>query len=181
MSVNVFCDDKGINMSASVNKVILLGNLGRDPEFKTTGDGQEFVTFSLATSESWTDKATNERREKTEWHNIVIFSRGLIKFAKYLTKASKVLVEGRLQTRRYTDSNGVEKYTTEVVIQPFEGNLVLLDPKPKNMSRDDHDDGHSGKRHDFKRDNDSMGGKKSASVYDNGSASDYETDDELPF
>jgi single-strand DNA-binding protein len=115
-------------MAGSVNKVILVGNLGRDPEIRSTQGGTRVANLSLATSESWRDKNTGERREKTEWHRIVIFNENLVKVAEqYLKKGSKIYVEGSLQTRKYTDQSGVEKYSTEVVLQGFRGELTMLD------------------------------------------------------
>ena len=107
-------------MSGSVNKVILVGRLGKDPVVRRMGSGDSVVSFGLATSETWRDKATGERKEKTEWHNVVIFNENLGKIAEqYLKKGSTVYVEGALQTRKWTDQSGVEKYTTEVVLQRF--------------------------------------------------------------
>ncbi len=115
-------------MAGSVNKVILVGNLGRDPEIRTTQDGKEIANITLATSESWKDRNTGERREKTEWHRIVVFNDGLIGVIKnYLKKGSKIYVEGALQTRKWTDQAGVEKYSTEVVLQGFGSALTMLD------------------------------------------------------
>ena len=114
-------------MAGSVNKVILVGNLGRDPEVRHTQDGKAIVNLSIATSESWRDRATGERKEKTEWHRVVIFNENLAKVAEqYLKKGSTVYVEGQLQTRKYTDKDGVEKYSTEVVLQNFRGELTML-------------------------------------------------------
>ena len=114
-------------MAGSVNKVILVGNLGKDPEARSMNNGGEVVSFSIATSENWNDKQSGERKEKTEWHNIVIFNENLGKIAKqYLRKGSSVYVEGQLQTRKWTDQNGNDKYTTEVVLQRFRGELTLL-------------------------------------------------------
>jgi single-strand DNA-binding protein len=115
-------------MAGSVNKVILVGNLGKDPEIRRTQDGRPIANLSVATSETWRDKATGERREKTEWHRVVIFNEGLSKIAEqYLKKGAKVYLEGSLQTRKYTDQQGVEKYTTEVVLQGFNCALTMLD------------------------------------------------------
>jgi single-strand DNA-binding protein len=115
-------------MAGSVNKVILVGNLGKDPEIRRTQDGRAIANLSVATSESWRDKATGERKEKTEWHRVVIFNEGLAKVAEqYLKKGAKVYVEGQLQTRKWTDQAGVEKYSTEVVLQNFNSNLTMLD------------------------------------------------------
>lgn len=117
-------------MAGSVNKVILVGNLGRDPEIRTTQDGKEIANITLATSESWRDRNTGERREKTEWHRVVVFNDGLIGVIKnYLHKGSKVYIEGSLQTRKWTDQSGVEKYSTEVVLQGFGSALTMLDNK----------------------------------------------------
>ncbi|MGH7101142.1 MAG: single-stranded DNA-binding protein [Acetobacteraceae bacterium] len=115
-------------MAGSVNKVILVGNLGRDPEVRTTQDGQKIVQLSLATSESWNDRASGERKEKTEWHRVVIFNDRLADVAeRFLRKGRKIYVEGALQTRKWTDQSGQEKYTTEIVISRFRGELTLLD------------------------------------------------------
>ena len=115
-------------MAGSVNKVILVGNLGKDPEIRRTQDGRPIASLSIATSDTWRDKATGERKEKTEWHRVVIFSEGLAKVAEqYLKKGAKVYIEGQLQTRKWTDQSGAEKYTTEVVLQNFNSNLTMLD------------------------------------------------------
>jgi single-strand DNA-binding protein len=144
-------------MAGSVNKVILVGNLGKDPEVRRMTSGEPVVSFSLATSESWRDKASGERKEKTEWHRVVIFNKNLAEVAeKYLRKGSKVYVEGALQTRKWTDKDGQEKYTTEIVLQNFRGELTMLDTRggeggggrervaageaPSRFQRDDMDD-----------------------------------------
>jgi single-strand DNA-binding protein len=115
-------------MAGSVNKVILIGNLGKDPEVRTTQDGQKIVNLTLATSENWTDRNSGERKERTEWHRVVIFNDRIGEVAeRFLRKGRKVFVEGSLQTRKWTDQSGQERYTTEVVIQRFRGELVLLD------------------------------------------------------
>lgn len=117
-------------MAGSVNKVILVGNLGRDPEVRTTQSGDKVVNLSVATSERWKDKSTGENRERTEWHRVVIFNERLADVAeKYLRKGSKVYLEGQIQTRKWTDQSGVEKYTTEVVLQRFRGELTMLDSR----------------------------------------------------
>jgi single-strand DNA-binding protein len=117
-------------MAGSVNKVILVGNLGRDPEIRRTQDGRPIANLSVATSESWRDKNTGERKEKTEWHRVVIFNEGLCKIVEqYLKKGAKVYLEGQLQTRKYTDKDGVEKYSTEVVLQGFNSALTMLDAR----------------------------------------------------
>lgn len=115
-------------MAGSVNKVILVGNLGADPEIRRTQDGRPIANLSIATSESWRDRNTGERREKTEWHRVVIFNEGLCKVVEsYVKKGSKVYIEGQLQTRKWTDQNGQDKYTTEVVLQGFNSSLTMLD------------------------------------------------------
>jgi len=115
-------------MAGSVNKVILVGNLGRDPEIRRLGSGDPVCNLRIATSESWKDKASGERKEKTEWHSVVIYNDNLSRVAEqYLRKGSKVYIEGQLQTRKWTDQSGVEKYTTEVVLQRFRGELTILD------------------------------------------------------
>jgi single-strand DNA-binding protein len=115
-------------MAGSVNKVILIGNLGADPEIRRTQDGRPIANLRLATSDSWRDKATGERREKTEWHRVVIFNENLCRIAEqYLKKGSKVYIEGALQTRKWQDQSGQDRYSTEVVLQGFRGELTLLD------------------------------------------------------
>jgi single-strand DNA-binding protein len=149
-------------MAGSVNKVILVGNLGKDPEVRRTQDGRPIVHLSVATSENWKDKNTGERREKTEWHRVVIFSEGLARVAEqYLKKGSKVYLEGSLQTRKWTDQNGQEKYTTEVVLQGFNSTLTMLDGR-----RD------SGGGSDFSEE--PRGGSSSG-------GQSFELDDEIPF
>ena len=116
-------------MAGSVNKVILIGNVGRDPEIRQSADGRKIINLSVATSETWKDKS-GERQEKTEWHRVVIFNQALADIAeRYVKKGSKLYVEGALQTRKWTDNSGVEKYTTEVVLGNFRGKLTLLDSK----------------------------------------------------
>lgn len=117
-------------MAGSLNKVILIGNLGKDPEVRRMGSGDPVVNLSVATSETWRDKQTGERKEKTEWHRVVIFNDQIAKVAEqYLKKGMKVYVEGQLQTRKWTDNSGVEKYSTEVVLQKFRGELQMLDSR----------------------------------------------------
>jgi len=115
-------------MAGSVNKVILIGNLGADPEIRRTQDGRPIANLRIATSDSWRDKNTGERREKTEWHRVVVFNEGLRKvIEQYVKKGSKVYIEGALQTRKWTDQSGVEKYSTEIVLQGFNSTLTMLD------------------------------------------------------
>ncbi|MBA3810644.1 MAG: single-stranded DNA-binding protein [Caulobacteraceae bacterium] len=115
-------------MSGSVNKVILVGNLGRDPEIRTLNSGDRVASFTMATSETWRDRTSGERRERTEWHRVSIFNDNLVKVAEnYLRKGSKIYLEGALQTRKYNDASGVEKSATEIVLQKFRGELTMLD------------------------------------------------------
>lgn len=152
-------------MAGSLNKVTLIGNLGRDPEIRNTNDGREIANFTLATSETWKDKATGERREKTEWHRVVVFSEGLVRVIKeFVKKGSKLFVEGALQTRKWVDASGQERYTTEIVLQNFNSTLILLD------SRGGFDSSPSGDNSSF---------KDSASEKSNFDHSDL--DDEIPF
>lgn len=138
-------------MSGSVNRVILIGNLGRDPEVRTMNDGSEVVNLSIATSESWRDKSSGERREKTEWHRVVVFNENLVKVAKeYLKKGSKIYLEGQLQTRKWTDQYGAEKYVTEVVLQRYKGELTMLDSRDQNgHSNQNSGGGHSSGNDEF--------------------------------
>lgn len=117
-------------MAGSVNKVIIVGNLGRDPEVRSFQNGGRVCNLSIATSESWKDKTTGERKERTEWHRVVIFNENLVKIAEqYIKKGTKVYIEGQLETRKWTDQSGVEKYTTEVVLRPYRGELTILDSR----------------------------------------------------
>jgi single-strand DNA-binding protein len=124
-------------MAGSVNKVILVGNLGRDPEVRRAPSGDAIVNFSIATSESWRDRQTGEKREKTEWHNIVIFNENLGKIAEqYLRKGTKVYIEGALQTRKFQDKSGQERQTTEIVLQKFRGEMTILDSRSGGSGED---------------------------------------------
>lgn len=142
-------------MAASINKVILLGNLGRDPEVRNAQDGSKIVNFPLATSESWKDKASGERKDRVEWHRIVIFNPALADICeKYLHKGSKICVEGQLQTRKWQDNTGTDRYTTEVVLTRYRGDITLLDSK---------------------------GGDDAPSFQDTAPITDLGTDDNIPF
>ncbi len=128
-------------MAGSVNKVILVGNLGKDPEVRRLNSGEPVVNLSVATSENWRDKQSGERKEKTEWHRVVIFNENIAKVAEqYLKKGAKVYIEGQLQTRKWTDQAGVEKYSTEVVLQKYRGELTMLDGKGDGGGRVVEDD-----------------------------------------
>jgi single-strand DNA-binding protein len=162
-------------MAGSVNKVILVGNLGKDPEIRRTQDGRPIAQLSVATSESWRDKNSGERKEKTEWHRVVIFSEGLAKIAEqYLKKGAKVYLEGQLQTRKYTDKDGVEKYSTEVVLQGFNSTLTMLDGRSGGAGGGaDSSDG------DFGSSGASAPRRQPAMAGGGGKRSDM--DDEIPF
>lgn len=115
-------------MAGSVNKVILIGNLGRDPEVRTFGNGGKVVNLRIATSESWRDKQSGERKERTEWHSVAIFNEGIAKVAEqHLRKGSKVYIEGQIETRKWQDQSGADRYSTEIVLRPYKGELTLLD------------------------------------------------------
>ena len=117
-------------MSGTVNKCLIIGNVGRDPEIRSFQSGGRVASFSVATSESWKDKATNEKKERTEWHKISVFNEKLVDVVeKYIKKGSKVYIEGQLETRKWTDKDGIEKFTTEIVIRPFRGEITMLDSK----------------------------------------------------
>jgi single-strand DNA-binding protein len=132
-------------MAGSVNKVILVGNLGRDPEIRSTQDGTRVANLSLATSESWRDKSSGERRERTEWHRVVVFNDRLVDVCeRFLKKGSKIYIEGALQTRKWTDQSGAEKYTTEVVLQKFRGELTMLDGRSGGAGGGAEDDAGGG-------------------------------------
>ena len=148
-------------MVGSINKVILVGNVGKEPEFKTLPSGGTMASLVLATSESWIDKPSGERREKTEWHRIAVFVEGLVNIIKnYVHKGSKLYVEGAIHTRKWMDASGVEKYSTEIVLQGYNSTLTILDSK--------------------KVGNDN-GSQSSSSEFDNGGFSDSRIDDDLPF
>jgi single-strand DNA-binding protein len=165
-------------MAGSVNKVILVGNLGRDPEIRRTQDGRPIANLSVATSESWRDKTTGERKEKTEWHRVVIFNEGLCKVVEqYLKKGAKVYLEGALQTRKYTDKDGVEKYSTEVVLQGFNSTLTMLDARGGGASGGE-DFGGGGSSDDFGSRGPSAA-RKPAMAGAGGKRGDM--DDEIPF
>ena len=156
-------------MAGSVNKVILVGNLGADPEIRTLPSGNKVVNLSVATSESWRDKNSGERKEKTEWHRVVIFNDALGKIAEqYLKKGSKVYLEGALQTRKWTDQSGVEKFSTEVVLQKFRGELTMLDGRGG-------EGGAAGERGGFGGGERASGGGRARTDFA------AELDDEIPF
>jgi single-strand DNA-binding protein len=159
-------------MSGSLNKVMLIGNVGRDPEIRSTQNGTSVANLSIATSESWKDKNTGERKERTEWHRVVVFNDGLVGvIEQYLRKGSTVYIEGQLQTRKWTDQSGAEKYTTEIVLQPFQGKLVMLS-KPSNGDGSNERQGSRGK---------SRGAARPDPFETSDDPDDADLDDDLPF
>ena len=173
-------------MAGSVNKVILIGNVGKDPEVRSFNNGGKVCNFSLATSESWKDKQTGERKEKTDWHNIAIFNEGLVGIVeRYVKKGSKVYIEGALKTRKWQDRDGNDKYTTEVVLQGFNGSLTLLDSRNSQGGGGGGGYGQSGGG--YNQDHMGQGGgnvtqgrSQSASMQE-GPAESFDLDDEIPF
>ena len=157
-------------MVGSVNKVILLGNLGRDPEIRSLQSGSKMATFSIATSKRWKDKNTQEQKDKTSWHNIVVFGDGLVDIIeKYVKKGSKIYIEGELQTRKWQDQDGNDRYTTEVVLQGYNSNLTLLDSRNTNKNIDDDHTIDTDKTSNFEN---SVSSKSSDSS---------DSDDDIPF
>ena len=168
-------------MAGSVNKVILVGNLGRDPEVRRLSSGDPVVNFSIATSESWKDKASGERKEKTEWHNIVIYNENLGRVAEqYLKKGTKVYIEGQLQTREYTDKEGQQRKSTEVVLQRFRGELAILDSRGGGggAGADDEDGGRVSRGGDFGR---SSPMERRPATVGAGAGRRDDLDDDIPF
>ena len=159
-------------MVGSVNKVILLGNLGRDPEIRSLQSGSKMATFSLATSKRWKDKSTQEQKEKTAWHNIVVFGDGLVDIVeKYVKKGSKVFLEGELQTRKWQDQDNNDRYTTEVILQGYNCNLTLLDSSRNNVSNTNIED----QSKNIKQDN------VPENSLDSKNIDSSELDDDIPF
>ena len=164
-------------MAGSVNKVIIIGNLGTDPETRAMQSGEEVANFSVATSETWTDKASGEKKDRTQWHKVVIWNQPLVKIAKsYLKKGAKVYIEGQLETRKWQDKDGKDQYTTEVVLRPYRGELTMLDGK-----------GGSGASNDYGSSESSGGGYTSGGSYGGGGGSSAprgkvdEMEDDIPF
>lgn len=161
-------------MAGSINKVILVGNLGKDPEVRQTQDGRPIVNMSIATSDTWKDRNTGERREKTEWHRVVIFSEGLARVAEqYLRKGSKVYLEGQLQTRKWQDQNGQDRYSTEVVLQNYGGTMVMLDGRSGGGGAGGDGGGYGG--------NDFGGGGQQGGGPQGGGGQSFDLDDDIPF
>jgi single-strand DNA-binding protein len=164
-------------MAGSVNKVILIGNLGADPEIKRTQDGRPIANLRIATSETWRDKNTGERKEKTEWHRVVIFNEGLCRVAEqYLKKGAKVYIEGQLQTRKWTDQNNVERYSTEVVLQGFNSTLTMLDGRGGGGGGFGADDAGGGFSSGAP-----MGGAPRRAAVAGGGGRNNDMDDDIPF
>ena len=154
-------------MARGINKVILIGNVGQDPEIRSTQDGREIASFSLATTESWKDKNSGERKDKTEWHRIAVFSQGLVSIIKnYVKKGSKLYIEGALATRKWTDNQGIERYSTEIVLQNYNSSLQMLD------SRDRQNSGYN---------SDGNLNETSSKKANNSNIAIEENDDEIPF
>jgi len=160
-------------MAGSVNKVILVGNLGRDPEVRNLPSGERMANLRIATSETWRDKSSGERKEKTEWHTVVVFNENLAKFAEsYLRKGSKVYVEGALQTRKWTDQSGQERYSTEVVLTRFKGELTMLDSRSG---------GEAGASYGGGGDDYGFTGSPAPAAKPAGPKESFDLDDEIPF
>ena len=164
-------------MAGSVNKVILIGNLGKDPETRRLPSGDPVVNFTLATNETWRDKTSGERKEKTEWHNIVVFNENLCKIVEqYCKKGTKVYLEGQLQTRKWQDQSGADRYTTEVVLQRFRGELQLLDSRSGAEGRDSFPDEGGGRTSSFNR---AAASDRKPAL--SGGGGGGEIDDDIPF
>lgn len=170
-------------MSGSLNKVTLIGNLGKDPEVRSMQNGKSVANFSIATTESWKDRTTGERRDKTEWHNIVVFSEGLVRVAQnYLKKGSKIYIEGQLQTRKWQDQQGADRYSTEIILQNYNSTLIMLDGRNNNNA--------GGGASDYGQSNNAFGGAPSAPAFGQTASAGTATvapsfaaelDDDIPF
>ena len=167
-------------MAGSVNKVILVGNLGRDPEIRSMPNGDRIANLSIATSETWRDKSSGERKEKTEWHRVVIFNDNIVKVVEnYVKKGSTVYIEGALQTRKWTDQQGVEKYTTEIVVSRFKGELTMLGGRSDGASQGGgYGGGYGGGRGD---DDYSSGFSTGGANKPSGPKESYDLNDDIPF
>ena len=165
-------------MAGSVNKVILIGNLGRDPEVRSFPNGGKVCNLRIATSENWKDRNTGERREKTEWHSVAIFSEPLVRVAEqYLRKGSKIYIEGQLETRKWQDQSGQDRYSTEVVLRPYTSTLTMLDGRGDNAGGGGYDGGSGGGGYDQGYDSEPA----PADSYGGGSRPSNDMDDEIPF
>ena len=168
-------------MAGSLNKVTLIGNLGKDPEIRKTQDGRPIASISIATTESWKDKNTGEKREKTEWHNIVVFNEGLSRVVEtYLKKGSKIYIEGQLQTRKWQDKEGNDRYTTEIVLQNYSGEMIMLDGRNQSSGSGDYGNNNQVSYDNSNGSNFGQGGgdvsKKATAV-----SFAHELDDDIPF
>jgi len=169
-------------MAGSVNKVILVGNVGNDPEIRTFGNGGKVANFSLATSENWRDKQSGERKEKTEWHRIAVFNDGLVGvIERYVKKGSKLYIEGKLQTRKWTDNSGQDKYTTEVVLQGYGGNLTMLDGRNEGGGARMGGGGGGYSQDSVAYGNQGQGGGRQSASAMEGPKENFDLDDEIPF
>ncbi len=170
-------------MAGSVNKVILIGNLGRDPEVRTFQNGGKVCNLAIATSESWKDKQSGERKERTEWHRVAIFQEGLVRVAEqYLKKGSKVYIEGQLETRKWTDQSGVEKYTTEITLRPYRGELTMLDGRSGGGGDSGGGYGGGGGGGGYDDRGGSSGGSSGGGGFSSGGGGfSNDMDDEIPF
>lgn len=176
-------------MAGSVNKVILIGNVGADPEIRRTQDGRPIANLRIATSETWRDRNSGERREKTEWHNVVVFNEGLCKVVEqYVKKGAKLYIEGQLQTRKWQDQNGNDRYTTEVVLQGFNSTLTMLDGRGEGggsgVSRgggSDYGGGFGGGYEDYDQPRQSSGGRSGGQGGQSGGNFSRDLDDDIPF
>lgn len=166
-------------MSGSVNKVILVGNLGRDPEYTQTQDGRRFARLSVATSERWRDRQSGERREQTEWHRVVIFNENLVDVSeRFLRKGSKVFIEGQLQTRKWQDQSGADRYSTEVVLSRFRGELTMLDGRGDGSDSGEPGGDYGG---DYQRGQQGSGAMGGARQVEGGRPAPMDLDDDIPF
>lgn len=171
-------------MAGSLNRVCLIGHLGADPEMRRTQDGRPIANFRIATSETWRDKNSGERRENTEWHSIVVFTEGLAKIVEqYVKKGSKIYVEGAMQTRKWQDKEGVERYTTEVVLKAFNGTILLLDGRGDSNGggRRDRDDDRGGRSDDYRGGDNRNDRQRSSARNDQGTSFSRDMDDDIPF
>lgn len=166
-------------MAGSLNKVMLIGNLGREPEVRSFQNGGKVCNLRVATSERWRDKASGEMRDRTEWHTVTVFNENLVRLCEqYLRKGSKIFVEGKLETRKWTDQNGVDRYSTEVVLRPYSGELTFLDPRGGG---DGGGGGYGGDSGGYGGGGGGGGGSSSGGGYSGGGGGNSDMDDEIPF
>ena len=169
---------KGTKMAGSLNRAMLIGNLGQDPEIRSTQDGRKIAQLSIATSESWKDKATGERKDRTQWHRVVIFNEGIAGVAeKYLSKGDKVYVEGQIETRKWTDKDGQDRYTTEIVLRPYNGTLTMLQTGGQRERQPGEDDGDHYTSEDYAQATRGGGAPQRAKA----PSRDDDLSDEIPF